>query len=138
MGSCVGERGSSLILENFHVQLVAENGGSLGTLYDQVCQSLEAIASWDSKDGEGVTLLTRLQLELDGSFVCGGEGWQLDGMMYDIADRLQYVDLKGSCPRTVWSSLVRIFAESPSPAAVVKLPQGGLYDLQSFEESVWL
>jgi hypothetical protein len=140
MGSSISRKRESLTMESFHVQLVSKDGSDLGTLYDQACQSLEAIGA----DTLGETTAdavskepARLQLELDGSFVCVGDGWQLDGMMYDIAERLQYVDLKGCCPKMVWSSLVRCLAASPSAAAVVKLPQGGLYDLQTFEETIW-
>jgi hypothetical protein len=124
------------MMHPFHVQLVARDGSDLGTRYDQVCESLETITARLAEGGECQDS-TRLQLELDGSFVCVGAGWQLDGMMYDIAERLQYVDLKGACPKAFWSALIHCLAASPSAAAVVKLPQGGLYDLQTFEASAW-
>ena len=47
--------------------------------------------------------LSQMFIEPDGSFVWTSpaavdEPWQLDGVLYDRGDRLQYVELKGSCP----------------------------------------
>jgi len=110
-------------LTNFHVQLVGAEGAALGTNFDTVAEQLGAIP--------------RLHLELDGSFVWVGEGWQIDGMLYDRDNRLRYVDLKGNCPLSVWQQLASFCAETRSSAFVVHLPDGGLYDLQSFERFTW-
>jgi hypothetical protein len=110
-------------LNNFHIQLFATHGTSLGLPIDDVCRQLASIP--------------RLQLELDGSFVWVGDGWQLDGMLYDRDERLQYVDLKGSCPKSIWTFIRSIFVLTQSKVSVIRLPEGGLYDLQTFETLTW-
>jgi hypothetical protein len=46
--------------------------------------------------------LERLYSEPDGSFVWvsaqGEPAWQVDGNLFDRSERLQFVDLKGTCP----------------------------------------
>lgn len=50
---------------------------------------------------EALLALERMFLEPDGSFVWVSAAkerpWQLDGVLYDRAERLLYVDLKGAC-----------------------------------------
>jgi hypothetical protein len=50
---------------------------------------------------EALLVLERMFLEPDGSFVWVSTAkerpWQLDGVLYDRAERLLYVDLKGAC-----------------------------------------
>lgn len=110
-------------MKTFHVHLVATDGADLGTGFVEVCQQLDQTP--------------RLHLELDGSFVWVGEGWQLYGMIYDRDERLQYVDLRGNCPKSVWSSLTAMLVKDSTMANVVQLPSGGLYDLQWFERMTW-
>ena len=110
-------------LTNFHVHLVGAAGVALGTDFDVVAEQLGTIE--------------RLHLELDGSFVWVGEDWQIDGMLYDRDNQLRYVDLKGNCPLPVWQRLASVFASPGRQAFVVLLPEGGLYDLQTFERFTW-
>ena len=110
-------------MTSFHVHLVGAGGAALGTSFDDVFTQLGAIQ--------------RLHLELDGAFVWGGDGWQIDGMLYDLNDRLRYVDLKGNCPISVWQQLASLCIDSQSAGYVVLLPAGGLYDLQTFERFTW-
>ena len=81
--------------------------------------------------------IDRLHLEPDGSFVWVGDGWQLDGMLYDRDEYLQYVDLKGSCPAEIWRMLISVLGGSALPMGVVSPATGDLYDLQTFANSVW-
>lgn len=63
--------------------------------------------------------LPQLFVEPDGSFVWNGiatepqtgdiQHWQLDGMLYDVGDRLNRVELRGSCPLKPWQKLCRCF-----------------------------
>lgn len=57
--------------------------------------------------------LPRMFVELDGSFVWTGQEveqcWQIDGMLYDRAGRMQRVELKGFAPRSAWEPLLAIF-----------------------------
>jgi len=110
-------------LKSFHIHLVGQRGGDLGTDFDTVCASLAAI--------------DRVHMELDGSFVWGGPGWQIDSMIYDRNETLRYVDLKGSCPKAIWDALLNMLAPSNRVADVVLLPGGGLYELQQFEILTW-
>jgi hypothetical protein len=56
-----------------------------------------------------------LYFEWDGSFVWvsqdrladGSPAWQVDGMLYDHAGVLQYVELKGYCPLDAWCELTK-------------------------------
>ncbi len=61
----------------------------------------------------GLNQLTQLLIEPDGSFVwssSGGEGrWQVDGVLYDRAEKLIYVELKGTCPTAQFDQLLSIF-----------------------------
>jgi hypothetical protein len=54
--------------------------------------------------------LPRLYVEPDGSFVwvSGGSDdlWQLDGMLWDRGEALQYVELKGYCSQAAWQQLI--------------------------------
>lgn len=60
--------------------------------------------------GEALTGLDRMYLEPDGSFVwvssAGEPPWQLDGVLYDRAGRLLYVELKGRCPHGPFEQLL--------------------------------
>jgi len=57
-----------------------------------------------------------MHFEMDGSFVwvsserddAGLPHWQLDGMIYDRNNAVQYVELKGRCDRTAWIKLVAV------------------------------
>lgn len=110
-------------MKAFHIHLVAAEGADLGTQFVDVCEQLNRTP--------------RLHLELDGSFVWVGDGWQIDGMVYDRDERLQYVDLKGNCPKSVWETLTSVLVKDLATANVVQLPGGGLYDLQGFEKMTW-
>ncbi len=49
-------------------------------------------------------------VEPDGSFVWvadhGEPAWQVDGLLFDRAGQLVYVELKGSCPAERWDLLL--------------------------------
>lgn len=52
---------------------------------------------------EALQRLPRIYVEPDGSFVWvsssnEADRWQVDGVLYDRADQLWFVDLSGSCP----------------------------------------
>ena len=75
--------------------------------------------------------LPRMFIEPDGSFVWTSGGrdpaWQLDGVLYDAAGRLMYVELKGSCPVGQFDQLL----------AALKRPTGELM-FQLIAEGVYL
>jgi hypothetical protein len=59
----------------------------------------------------------RMFIEPDGSFVWVSEertpegslaAWQIDGHLYDRDDRLLYVELQGTCPRSAFEQLLTV------------------------------
>ena len=71
----------------------------------------------------------RMYFEPDGSFVWvspvnTAAGWQLDGMLYDRAGKLLYVELKGSVSRAAFSRLSQAIA--PDSEMVVRVVQQGV------------
>lgn len=54
--------------------------------------------------------LPRMYLEPDGSLIwtseTGQPAWQVDGQLYDRAERLLYVELKGNCPAEQFDRLL--------------------------------
>lgn len=81
--------------------------------------------------------LPRLFIEPDGSFVwvsVRGEtpSWQLDGMLYDRAGRLLYVELKGNCPTTPFLELLAAFGNAHTPFVVQLIRHAIVLDSQEF------
>lgn len=72
-----------------------------------------------------------IECELDGSWVwpsserssSGRPRWQLDGMLYDRGERLEYVEVKGEAPWTTWCGLLRWLSGESWPSLAI-------YDLQ--------
>lgn len=61
-------------------------------------------------------------------------GGQLDGMLYDLAGQLQYVELRGWCQRSTLQRLLDHVAHSPAHAWVQLLPSGDWLPIQSLLE----
>lgn len=73
-----------------------------------------------------------LYFEMDGSFVWAvrdGEVnlGQIDGMIYDRDEAIEYLDLKGEAPGFAWEKLLGVLVPSDSPL--------GLDNLRIFEVS---
>jgi len=67
--------------------------------------------------GERLERLERMFFEPDGSFVWtgvddGGQSWQIDGVLYDRAGHLLYVEIKGACPDDAWRTLLEQISEA--------------------------
>ncbi|GAA5507053.1 hypothetical protein [Novipirellula caenicola] len=84
-------------------------------------------------------LLPRLYFELDGSFVWSADqGQQVEGMLYDANDQLQYVDLQGQCTRGTWNTVLQaIVGSSAADCIVMVIPARSLKNLPTFEQSIW-
>jgi hypothetical protein len=76
---------------------------SFAVTFEQVFAALEA---WP-----------RMFIEPDGSFVWVGQvtladgtqaAWQLDGHLYDRDERLLYLELQGTCPRTALEQILAV------------------------------
>lgn len=79
---------------------------------------------------DALAQLPRMFVDPDGSFVwvsIGEPPWQLDGVLYDGAGRLWYVELKGRCPEPEFNRLL----------AALGWPQTSLR-FQLVREAVWL
>ena len=133
---------------NFAVYLYGPEWGPLPLTFEQVADRLREC--------------DRLFFEEDGSFVWTGEQrvpersperspekgqrWQVDGMVYDAAGQVQYIDLKGTCPLAPWKQLTRLFAtqdsrqdssDAPSPLTVLVLPGQQRKSLEQFTQETW-
>ena len=80
--------------------------------FEEACDSLSA--------------LPRLFIEPDGSFVWVSAvdvapPWQLDGLLFDRAGRLLYVEVKGNCPAVMFKQLVAAVGGGPGTSFVVQL-----------------
>lgn len=75
------------------------------------------------KVSEALARLPRMFIEPDGAFVWVGGGepsWQLDGVLYDGAAGLWYVELKGWCPEARFDELLGTLGW-PETAVTVQL-----------------
>jgi periplasmic divalent cation tolerance protein len=111
-----------------HVYIYGRNGEALTSRFEDVVNRLSQV--------------DRLHIELDGSFVWVGPNWQLDGMIYDHADRIRHIDLKGHCTREPWRSLIGWLADPTGKGCTTEVTireANGqvLHDLQSFERMHW-
>ncbi|MEM9585641.1 MAG: hypothetical protein AAGA03_00045 [Planctomycetota bacterium] len=122
-------------MKPFHIYLYGPSQGPLTCSFEVACRQLQSLPG--------------MFLELDGSFVwrpgigaqsAGGHPAtpQLDGMLYDAADQIQYVDLKGQCQQTHFRQICQCLALPPdSTADILVLPSRDLQTLQGFEQSVF-
>ena len=110
----------------FHLYLYGPNQGPLES-------------SFEAAEARLVTL-PKLHFEPDGSFV-----WAIDqgqeqvfGMIYDAANCIQYVEMRGQCRLKTWQDLrFAINGCSTFDLQVLKLPNRQLQDLQNFERITW-
>ncbi len=85
-----------------------------------------------------------LYFEWDGSFVWvspqrladGSPAWQVDGMLYDHAGALQYVELKGHCPMDAWRELISAMGltANTQQAIIHDVANDRWLDLPTFEQ----
>ncbi|XZE52499.1 hypothetical protein SH139x_004195 [Planctomycetaceae bacterium SH139] len=83
-------------MSRFSIYLYGPLGGPLPVDFETLAERLSA--------------LPKMYFEMDGSWVWTGQQqghrWQLDGMLYDANGKVQYIDLKGSCPLQQWKLLL--------------------------------
>jgi hypothetical protein len=83
----------------FHVNIFADpKDASFAATWEAVATALEK--------------LPRMIFEPDGSFVVSGNDelghrWQVDGHLFDFADRLQRYEIHGHCPAADFDELMR-------------------------------
>jgi hypothetical protein len=122
---------------HFHVNLfAAPNEASFACTWEEAATLLER--------------LPRMIFELDGSFVISGnvEGperagaspppsetstrWQVDGHLFDFADRLHRLELHGECPPHVFDELLRSVGWPRQPLAFELVREGIAVDEGEF------
>lgn len=84
---------------------------------------------------EALGKLPRMFIEPDGSFVwvsAGERGWQIDGMLYDGAGRLWYMELKGQCPEQEFERLLSALGWPATPVTVQLMREGELLSDDEF------
>lgn len=67
---------------------------------------------------DALAALPRMYVEPDGSFVwvaANEPAWQIDGVLYDGAGRLWYVELKGCCPQDEFDHLLSTLGWPQTP-----------------------
>lgn len=113
----------SKLAKSFQVYLYGPDGGSIPSTFESAEKRL--------------TQISGLHFEPDGSFVwSAGDDEQIDGMIYDAAGVIQYVDLQGHCRLKNWRRLLAaIHPGLPDNSVVIKLPQRMRQSLKEFEES---
>lgn len=93
----------------FHVAVTAARG---------FCVSFEAVAA-------ALEQFPRLYFEPDGSFVWAGEGWQIDGSLYDRDGTVQYLEIKGNGPAEAVGRLLATL-QRPLDDLTVQLVREGI------------
>jgi hypothetical protein len=105
-----------------------------GATYQAIDPSTELLATPFDLSFEEVYFalerLPRMYIEPDGSFVwtssVGKTSWQLDGVLYDRAQRLLHVDLKGTCPSEVLDRLLMALGW-PARAILFEVVREGVF-----------
>jgi len=88
---------------------------------------------------ESLSSFSNLHFEPDGSFVWGSSGrqsasdrdWQLDCMIYDRENRIEYVELKGNCNRETWDTLVKVLSGVDCTSLIVQWIEQGVWISES-------
>ncbi|HEY1603920.1 MAG TPA: hypothetical protein VGG64_30245 [Pirellulales bacterium] len=74
--------------------------------------------------------LPRMFIEPDGSFVwvspAGERAWQVDGVLYDRDERLQFIDLKGTCPAAAFDQVLSA-VDWPTTAVMLQLTREAVF-----------
>lgn len=95
------------MIETFFIRIYGGSPGNISPLAQSFETFAELVTPWDG-----------MFFEMDGSFVWVGndshEGkWQVDGMVYDLGTAIQYIELKGACPKSVMNQLLEACGEGP-------------------------
>lgn len=88
---------------------------------------------------EALGKLPRMFVEPDGSFVwvSGGQpAWQIDGLLYDGAGRLWYMELKGRCPQEEFDQLLAALGWPARPVVVQLVREGALLTDEAFRRQI--
>jgi hypothetical protein len=119
--------------EHFQIHLHAEPGSGQIAGESKMAITFEVLA-------ERLQKFDRLHFEMDGSFVWTGstpEPWQLDGMVYDLGNQIQRIELKGTCPRTEWLLLLNAVDHPQQLIIAYDLKNARFTTIEQLELSFW-
>ncbi|OYV81528.1 MAG: hypothetical protein B7Z73_17985 [Planctomycetia bacterium 21-64-5] len=88
---------------------------------------------------EALSELPRMFVEPDGSFVwvaAAGPAWQIDGVLYDGAGRLWYMELKGCCPQQEFDRLLSVLGWPETPLTVQLVREAEMMEEPEFRRRV--
>lgn len=121
---------ASAVPPTFHIYLYGRDRQPLPIAFELLFQRLDQ--------------QPRIHVEPDGSFVWSDQQGQIDGMIYDLGDAIQYLDLKGRCSHAQWRQLLAWLTPSGRDDrgttdrwAVWSIAEQRLQDLQAFEKACW-
>jgi hypothetical protein len=112
---------------DFQIHLLASTSGNL------VNVTFEVLA-------ERLQAFERMYFEMDGSFVWTGatpKPWQLDGMVYDLGQQIQRIELKGQCPRAQWNMLMDSLSYPQQSLVAYNLLTAKFASIEQLESSLW-
>lgn len=112
---------------SFQIHLFADPGTSLMNL------AFEALAGQ-------LQSFERMHFEMDGSFVWTGSipaPWQLDGMVYDLGEQIQRIELKGKCPKAEWQMLLSALNHPQQSLVAFDLHTAQFTTIRQLELSLW-
>jgi len=94
-------------------------------------------SSFESAQGRLEQHLPAVLLEPDGSFAWAGPNHQVVGMIYDAAEKIQYIELRGRCAGRQLRRLIETLAgtDAIDQFAVMVLPERQWKVFQSFEKT---
>jgi hypothetical protein len=112
-------------------------GRSIATLTVSPALLGEPFATSFEDAAAALSALSRMFFEPDGSFVwvsSGDAAWQVEGCLFDREGRLQYVELKGSCPEAAFDELLRSFGWPATPLVFQLVRQAAFLDESEFRK----
>ena len=112
---------------DFQIHLLAQPSGSLINL------TFESLA-------DQLQTFERMYFEMDGSFVWTGfepKPWQLDGMVYDLGNQIQRIELKGQCPQARWNKLLAALNYPEQSLVAYDLQTARFATIEQLESNLW-
>jgi hypothetical protein len=136
----------------FQIHVLAAPAGTLASSTQDV-----RLAQWSALDiGQSLMTVTfeelalrlqafeRMHFEMDGSFVWTGcapgaetQSWQLDGMVYDLRQHVQRIELKGYCLQPEWQRFLSAIDYPAQPLVAYDLQSGQFATMQNLESRLW-
>ena len=116
-------------------------GADLNTLRVKPAERMLPLPVTFDSAVEQLARLPRMFVEQDGAFVWRPESneetsWQVDGVLFDHPNQLQYAELKGRCPAARFQELLIVFGLPRQPLILQMVREGVFVESECFLE--WL